>query len=1331
MQPLNPFLRSFFKSVLPSQCLPSQHHVLLVPTTEVLLYGRDRETQARYSDLCNSEDFLASHVLRVPGGLAPAGNVRENGQPRESKTKAKQYSTVNGKTVVVKESFAYSNKGFRTLNQAQLLYDIVFWPDGPDAQQWIVYYISKPLVGIFESTAITPASLVPAKTPPVSNGASTTDSGADAESPQKKDVKSFADLLNSFPMIARQMQPGLERLFKEFGAEFEKPLPPLPNKPSSIKSRTSITSTEDGAPLTKSVSNSSTLRPPSSIILDDEEDAMRRALETAVTAAIDLFQMVDKQQLSLLGATTDLTGPLVERMIERYVTEQVHDSCLFPRICAIRKEKDAELESKIRQTVDIDISQVGIPIEGGQKGKRALAARLKKAGDVFRKMGVAGGPQEMMEILLSTQKAITVPEPVPAPPQPESIAISNPRSEKPADDLTINADTLVSMLLIVVVRSSVRKLQARLSYMRHFIFIDDVESGEMGYALSTFEAVISYLAKNSGGLRKASKQNRRLWQATKSGDVKMLRSIFHSGTVTGDESTFEEDPSGLDGSNVLDNGAGESTTNGVNVTANGSGDEEGLHAQTLTNDQSSQQQSLSHIFPFQRPPTPPPDVNPPKMKKRVSMASRHASISSAYSSGGRSSRSRSLLTDFADLELEGDISIETLSKTQGPNNGESVLMMAVESGQVESLRFLLRLQDIYPWDFVMEDTDSEGATLLSAAVQHGDQKIIESVLEFILNHAPSDNHIVTYFGRQDNKGRCVAHYLFNRPQLIPRIGSMLPWRLKDKNGQTPLFAMSRSYDHENYSWLVYNALEATKKTQEDDQILHLDDHVDAKGNTLLHTINDPQVTTTVLKTCDSDVNASNDKRFTPLMIASKYGRVEQVRALFADPRVDFLARDLRGFTAVELAKDDEVRNRIDDLALLSSAPGIDGRTTTVVRSFFVEDATVRLVIKSGAPSENNTITVTTCRRSVSDFQSLAQCLALEHPASWLPNVANLPSPFLLPSKPARALLRDIQFRLDAFLKTLLTHPSFATHELVWEFFLVPDIDMAMIAERSARKAETRAENVKEEYEAIAMNDVRDVELFVAHARDMVRGINFATRSIARRTNAQRIGLSDLYEAQQLTSSALSTIDFLPASHTKAFERFSHTLRQTDYSPLTHLFYSLSSQTATTAALLDALSRPSTLITKMQQATRAIDKQGSSLSRAATRFPFGSSRNANSNGNGGGGLGFGGLFEDTRKQLAEESARREAERRTELRTLGCELRYMQSTVASELSGWQGEREKVVRGLLREFVGKVVVVERDRLEGMRRAVRGLGLKVGESGRGWVSGGEVQRGKGKSRA
>lgn len=125
MHPLNPFLRAFFRSALPQQCSPIAHHILLVPTTDVLLNSKDRETNTPYAELATTEEFLASHVLRVPGGTAPPGNGgREGSNIRDNKNKAKQYPTINGRTVVVKEGFVYSNKGFKTLNQAQLVGEV-------------------------------------------------------------------------------------------------------------------------------------------------------------------------------------------------------------------------------------------------------------------------------------------------------------------------------------------------------------------------------------------------------------------------------------------------------------------------------------------------------------------------------------------------------------------------------------------------------------------------------------------------------------------------------------------------------------------------------------------------------------------------------------------------------------------------------------------------------------------------------------------------------------------------------------------------------------------------------------------------------------------------------------------------------------------------------------------------------------------------------------------------------------------------------------------------------------------------------------------------------
>jgi hypothetical protein len=1024
----------------------------------------------------------------------------------------------------------------------------------------------------------------------------------------------------------------------------------------------------------------------SNIEMDQEEEMMRSSLETAVTAAIDLFQMVDKQQLSLLGATTDLTGPVVERMIERYITEQVHNTLLFPRICFIRRLEDAELEARMRRMGDIDISQVGIDIADGIKGKQELSRRLSKGVEIFKKMGVAGSPQEMVEILLAVQKHITMPEMSLNAGKPGTKAAANgePASEKRDHILTINADTLVSLLLIVVIRSPVRHLLARLAYMRHFIFIDDVESGETGYALSTFEAVLSYLARDANGLRRSSGKNRRLWHAACIGDLAALRSIlepdgFPDDAENGSVSSDLEIERSLDGEHA----------SGYNDTP--VPDDLKLHDDGGTSHSNSPSPlrhrraeggSLAHIFPFQRAPTPPPPEEL-KTKKKVSMDLGCMPNSSAYSIRSHTTvDSRS-----SGFGFEGDVSIETLAKTHSPR-GDSVLMMAIENKQPKALEYLLSLEEHYTPGFILDDCDNEGTTLLSAAVQTVCSESTEILLRHILEKSPSDDATRGYFAKQDSQGRCMGHYLFTLPYLIGRVGYLVPWRLKDKNGQSPLFALCRSYDHDRYREMVDKALAVATLAQGDGQPLHLDEHIDFKGNSLLHIINDPYIAGKLLYRCDSDANAPNDKHFTPLMVASKYGRMEVVRVLFQDPRVDISVRDVRGLTAVELAKDDEVRNRIDDLVLLSNEPGPGGRMTSVVRSYFVEDGTVRLVIKSGAPTDNSTVTVTTCRRSVQDFEGLARWLAQEHPASWIPVVDNLASPFLIPSRPSRSILRDIQLRLDSFLKTLLTHPTFSTHEMVWEFFLVPDIEPAMLAERSNRKAQLRIERVHEEY--APLYDVREVELFVQHARESVRSVHHASRSVLRRTNKMRNTASEYAEAAKLAETAIKSLTFLPGSHTRALERYTRTLAQSEASPLAGFYYNMSAVSDTIHAILVSLNRPSSIISSMSAAQKSIDRHQLSV-RRSDRWPLG-------------------LLDDARARIQRDAQEKVDRATEELGDLAKELRYTQQVVASELASWQEGRVKSERKILKAFATKMVVTEKARLESMKRAIRDLGIGGG---------------------
>ena len=52
-----------------------------------------------------------------------------------------------------------------------------------------------------------------------------------------------------------------------------------------------------------------------------------------------------------------------------------------------------------------------------------------------------------------------------------------------------------------------------------------------------------------------------------------------------------------------------------------------------------------------------------------------------------------------------------------------------------------------------------------------------------------------------------------------------------------------------------------------------------------------------------------------------------------------------------------------------------------------------------------------------------------------------------------------------------------------------------------------------------------------------------------------------------------------------------------------------------------------------------------------------------------------------------------------------MRYTQQTNAGELAGWQELHAKMGKRAIRALAERMVVREKDRLEGMKRAVRGV--------------------------
>ena len=101
--------------------------------------------------------------------------------------------------------------------------------------------------------------------------------------------------------------------------------------------------------------------------------------------------------------------------------------------------------------------------------------------------------------------------------------------------------------------------------------------------------------------------------------------------------------------------------------------------------------------------------------------------------------------------------------------------------------------------------------------------------------------------------------------------------------------------------------------------------------------------------------------------------------------------------------------------------------------------------------------------------------------------------------------------------------------------------------------------------------------------------------------------------------------------------------------------------------------------------KAIDRHTSSL-RRSDRWPLG-------------------LLDETRKGIHAEAQEKAQKSREELRSVGCELRYTQQTVAGELAEWQELHARLGRRAIRELAQRMVVRQRDHLDNMKRAMRGV--------------------------
>ncbi|ODQ81686.1 hypothetical protein BABINDRAFT_6353 [Babjeviella inositovora NRRL Y-12698] len=485
-----------FKAIVASLSELHAQCIVLVPPTETLIHSRDSISGKPYHELSYNEDFISSHIARP----SPVANDPTPGR-FTSATSPLSYTTLNGKTILVKGDRIFKLSGFRvdasrpsSLEDPVLVTHVDLFPNFagyfPMGALFQVMHISEPLDGIpvnlkrvYVKQTIS-ESTVTVKSPTSSLRKSTDIS-----------IESFETILRRYPLITKFVGKEYTSLFEKF-----------------------------------------TLKPP----MPEDTEAMcvaqlEKKFLTTYNQACYIFNQ--KVPVSLLREVVrefpDPSNVDFNAVIHDYVETNMYDR-IWAALLWIDGKAQVELDGSqtdglclpeiYESLASLTLNQVGLPSGFTTTEINSISKHVRLAIETFRGLSWANSSDLKRKVLLKTFHILTT---IPA------LGVKDRK-------LVIDADTLVSILHLVVVHSRVPHLPVHITYLRQFSykaapntavysfsgFPDDLNSaGMFSYVLSTVEAVVYHLLTDSEHLlllQQCSARNRELWNLIESQDQQAL-----------------------------------------------------------------------------------------------------------------------------------------------------------------------------------------------------------------------------------------------------------------------------------------------------------------------------------------------------------------------------------------------------------------------------------------------------------------------------------------------------------------------------------------------------------------------------------------------------------------------------------------------------------------------------------------------------------------------------------------------------------------------------------------------------------------------------------------
>lgn len=361
---------------------------------------------------------------------------------------------------------------------------------------------------------------------------------------------------------------------------------------------------------------------------------------------------------------------------------------------------------------------------------------------------------------------------------------------------------------------------------------------------------------------------------------------------------------------------------------------------------------------------------------------------------------------------------------------------------------------------------------------------------------------------------------------------------------------------------------------------------------------------------------------------------------------------------------------------------IGDRSTAISRTMFIENE-LYFIIKSGLPPSSSS--VTTVKRTFADFIFLQKWLAYENPYSWIPSLKAPRNPFTVSLKLSRQIIHEVQARLNAFLRVLLTHPTYSGHELLWEFILIQDFSKSQSVERCRKKLENKKEANYEDSIVYHRGDLELIEIFFRHACDETERLNNALCRLSLCIINLQNKYNDLSQANYILGKKLFEVKFLANEYKDkiALETdFKLTYRNEDKA-IQDFGYNMSALTNTAGSVITALHQPMGMISQLENVNSQLYKNQLALERLNNKnaWPLG-------------------IFEDKRDRDIRETEDRIYLNQSEIRRLSSDIKSSHITSASELGGFYNVQEAEIRRSVEELTHGIIKAEREKLSRLKR-------------------------------